>query len=450
MRKLLQDRSGNVAITFGVLSLVAASIIGGSLDWLRMSKARETLQAAADSAALAGLIQAKNSTSGGTATADDTAAQTTAESQFTKAVASMSEVSNVSRTSTIAADTQNLTSTLAYSATVSTMFARIAGLQSYTVAGSAKAASSLGLPTYVDIHFVIDTSHSMAIGATATDQATMLNSIGCTIACHMVSGTNTVATARKAGATLRLDVVKSAIATILTKAKTMQAASIAAGNGSTIRVAFHTFSNTLSTPFAISSDLSAASTALAAIDIDATSGQTGTNYHAALTSLTNLTMPIGDGKTATTPKAYVVLMTDGIEDSAIQATTTNSKTKTTTSSLTRDGTFVDYSPYHRDTSHGFNWDIQGFDPSLCTAVKARGLNLMTLNVEYLIPTLSPDSSESRYLYIKNTLKSKIQTNMASCATSSDMALYASTSADITTAVDTLFRLATQTPIYLAK
>jgi hypothetical protein len=396
------------------------------------------------------LIQAKSSSSGGTATADDTAAQTIAETQFATLAAAMSDVTKATETSTIAADTANLTSTLDYTATVSTVFGKIVGVDTYTVTGTSKAVSSLNLPTYVDIHFVIDTSHSMAIGATATDQATMLNAIGCTIACHMATGTNTVATARKAGATLRLDVVKSAIAAILAKAKTMQAASIAAGNGSTIRIAFHTVANTLSTPFAISSDISAATTALAAIDIDSTVGQSGTNYHAAFTSLTNMTMAIGDGKTAAAPKVYVVFMTDGIEDSAIQTTTTNSKTKTTTSSLTRDNAFIDYSPYHRETTHGFNWDIQGFDPSLCTPVKARGLNLMTLNVEYLIPTLSPDSSESRYLYIKNYLKSNIQTNMATCATSADMALYASTSADITTAVDTLFRIATQTSVYLAK
>ncbi|NLH83748.1 MAG: hypothetical protein GX458_23305 [Phyllobacteriaceae bacterium] len=456
VRRFVAERSGNIAVAVAATALVMMGTIGGAIDFATVSNVRVKLQNAADSAALTGAIGAKNSSSGGTASGDLTTAQTSAVTTFTDIVGTLAGVSVTKKSASVTYASGAITSTLDWGADVSTNFSRVIGLESFSIAGTATATAPAGLPTYVDVWFVIDNSHSMAIGATATDQATMLKKIGCTIACHMASGTDTVTSARNAGATLRLDVIKSAIAQILTKAKTVQAASVEAGYGSTIRVGFYTLSNTLTKQFAVSSDLSAASTALATIDIDYASGETGTNFHTALASLASAGLTAGDGKTSSTPKTYVILMTDGIEDSAIQKVTTTSTTKngktttTTSSSLTRDSNFVDYSPYSRDTSHGFNWDVQGFDPSLCTTLKSSGLNLMTLNVEYLVPTLSPDASDDRYLYIKNTLKSKIQTNMASCASESDWALYASTSDDISTAVDTLFTLATQSSIYLSK
>ena len=443
-----RDRRGSVVLPFTVASSVMLAAMGGGVDVAHVYRARISLQSAADAAALTGAIKAKAGTGGGTTVADRTAAQSAALTHFTSVAATITDVTLQSDIATVAADTSRITSKLDWSARVGTVFSRVLGIEGYTIAGSATAVTSLALPTYVDIHFLIDTSHSMAIGATAADQATMLNSIGCTIACHLQSGTDTVSAARRAGAKLRLDVVKSAVSNVLAQAKTKQAASIAAGYGATIRVSLRTFSNKSTVVFPVSSNLDAAATALAAVDIDYTVGRTGTDYHTLFGELGRETIVAGDGKTAAAPKAYVVLMTDGVEDSATQIEVTSWRGKTYT--LGRDPAFVDYSPYFRTTDHGFDWDIQGFDPSLCAPIKAKGVSLMTLDVEYLVPTLSPDASESRYLYVKNTLKPKIAANMAACASTADMALYASTSSDIVTAVDTLFRMATQIPVYVSR
>jgi Flp pilus assembly protein TadG len=452
LRRLFLDPSGNVLMIFAFVAVILVGSVGGAIDYAHVVALRTKLQTAADSAALAGAIAARDSASGGSAAADLAAARTTAETTFTQEIGTVADLTVTADTAELTHSSATLTSTLTWSATVATGFTGLFGISAFTIGGSATATATADLPAYVDVVFVIDTSHSMAIGATATDQATMLKKVGCTIGCHMADGSDTVSTARTAGATLRLDVVKSAVSQMLAKAKTIQTSTQAAGYGSRIRIGLWTFSNTPTRQFALSTDIDAAKTALTAIDIDWSANQTGTNFHTALAALSSAGFIAGDGKTATTPKTFVILMTDGIEDSATQKVTTTTKgSKTTTSSsLTRDAAFVDFSPYDRLTSHGFNWDVQGFDPTLCTALKTAGLNLMTLDVEYLIPTLAPDSADSRYLYIKNTLKSKIQTNMASCATKAEWALYASTTSDIATAVETLFTLALQSSIYLAK
>lgn len=433
-----RDRSGAIAVLIGLVGTILFVAVGVTLDVIEVFNLRSRLQYAADAAALAGAITARDSSSGGAQASDRAIAQTVANTHFAAA-----NIAGATGASTITYAANLVTSTYDWQGAFAPRFSRIIGIDTWPVSGSSSAKVAVSQPGYVDIYFVIDASHSMAIGATAADQSVMMNKIGCTIGCHLATGSDTISKARTAGATLRFDVIKSAITSILAKAKTIQAAAISAGRGPVIRIAFLTYSNTMKTPFALSSDLTAATTALSSLDVDTAVGQTGTNFHTLFSSLDAVSMVNGDGKTAAKPKSFVILMTDGVEDSVIQTGTGGTK-------VGRDPNFVNYSPYDRETSMGFNWDIQGFDPTLCATLKSKGTNLMTLNVEYLVPTLSPDSGDPRYLFVKNTLKSKIQTNMATCATSSEMALYASSSSDITTAVDKLFSLALASAVYLSK
>lgn len=455
LREFGYDRSGNVALIYAAAMFSLTCMVGGAVDYSNTVAVRTRLQSAADAAALAGILSAQNSSSGGTATADLATAKTAAQNTFTNILGTTAGVTLDTSSSSVTYASSTITSIFEWKADVSNAFLPLVGIDTFTISGSATAAASANLPPYVDIVFVIDNSHSMAIGATASDQTLMVKKTGCAIGCHTADGdTDTVTTARNAGATLRIDVVKSAISSMLTKAKSVQTSTASAGYGSRIRIGLYTLSNTLTKQYALSYDIASAQTALSSIDIDYSANETGTNFHTAFTSLASAGFIAGDGKSASTPKTFIILMTDGIEDSATQKVTTTSTTKngktttTTSSSLTRDTSFTNYSPYYRDTSHGFNWDIQGFDPSLCTSLKSAGFNLMTLNIEYLIP--SEESSETRFAYIKSNLKSNIQTNMVSCASNSTWALYASTSADIATATEALFTLALTSTPYLTK
>ena len=52
-RSLLADRSGNIALIFGLCAVVVIAAAGGAIDYLRLAKERTAMQEAADAAALA-------------------------------------------------------------------------------------------------------------------------------------------------------------------------------------------------------------------------------------------------------------------------------------------------------------------------------------------------------------------------------------------------------------
>jgi uncharacterized membrane protein len=310
-----RDEGGSFIIVAALIGTLLVAAVGVTIDVIEVFNLRSRLQAAADAAALSGAIVARDSSSGGSSSLDRISAQSAATTHFDDAASRAGSPST--GTSTVTYDGGVLTSTFEWRSSFAPHFSQIVGIPAWPISGSSSAKVAVSQPGYVDIYFVVDASHSMAIGATATDQAVMLSKIGCTIGCHFQTGQDTIDKARKSGATLRFDVVRSAISSILAKAKTVQAAAISAGRGPVIRIAFLTYSNTMKTSFALSSDLTAASTALAAMDVDSAVGQTGTNFHTLFSSLNALSMSNGDGKSATTPKSFVILMTDGVEDSVI-------------------------------------------------------------------------------------------------------------------------------------
>lgn len=54
LKRFAGDRSGNVALIFGMASVVACAAVGGAIDFKRAHLAKSELQGAADAAALAG------------------------------------------------------------------------------------------------------------------------------------------------------------------------------------------------------------------------------------------------------------------------------------------------------------------------------------------------------------------------------------------------------------
>ena len=78
----------------------------------------------------------------------------------------------------------------------------------------------------------------------------------------------------------------------------------------------------------------------------------------------------------------------------------------------------------------FGLYFEAFDPTQCTPIKNLGYTLMTLNVKYLIPADNSQggsaAQQAVFDYVQNYLASSIQSNLSSCATSSNYAYSAST------------------------
>jgi Flp pilus assembly protein TadG len=126
--KLLRDRSGNIAITFGLAVVPIVVAAGGAIDYSRASSARANMQSALDSTALA-LVK--------TASTVSQDALTTSATSYFNAVYSQPGVSNIAISA--AYDSSSSILTLNASAKSQTAIMQVAGMQNMTIAATSKA-----------------------------------------------------------------------------------------------------------------------------------------------------------------------------------------------------------------------------------------------------------------------------------------------------------------------
>ena len=429
----VRETRGSIAIIYAMVLLVLAITAGGAIDYSVAILVRAELSSAADAAALAAAKRGAQELAAGSSNW-----QTLASDEGTAYFASQSDrIQNASiPTPVITVNTvgAKVTATVTYSADVPTTFLAVAQIPSFPITGKVEAAVTV-LPS-TDINIVIDVSTSMGIGATAHDQQTLYTALSaaptsqpCALACHMADtwDKDTLPAARASGAVLRIDVAKSAIKNALTTIKGLSV------NSGQLRIAVYTLTNSLANVFPLSSDINGAIAAINAIDLTNANNTGGTNTTYSLAALQSLLPVPGSGAPSAAPRGFVVLMTDGVQNS-VEETAYNPVTHRY--ALAIDPNYTTTSPNYSSTP---NEILEAFDPAACTPIKTKGYKLLTMNVEYLIPSAALGGAEPRYDFIKNTLLPNIATNMQACASSPDLALLASSPADIDKAVSTLFQ-----------
>lgn len=434
--KFARDESGATFLLFALALMPVMLMLGAAVDYSRSTVARSALNSAADAAALTAVRQAAQAYAAGQSSWQTIGVQA-GQSMFTANAATVTGVSVSTPSINISQSGAALTATLTYTGQVPTHFMSLAHVNSVTVGATVSASYTLpyytALPTYTDIHIVIDVSQSMGIGATAADQQTMYNAIGCTLACHytdIYGDVDNLAAARKSGATLRIDAVKSAIVSALTQAST------AAPNSTQVRVAVYTMSNSLTTVHSLSTGISAAINAINGIDLSNTVNQGGTNISYSLQQLNSLLATPGNGKSAGSPQGVVMLITDGVQDSTIELYNNG---KSSPFYVIQDPHFVVYAPDETFTQFAGNPIEQGLDYSKCAPIKTKGYTMITLDVQYVVPTvgLSVDD-QARYGFISNSLLPYMSANMTSCATSGAYAYSANSPTQIAAALISMF------------
>ena len=434
MCRFAAAQSGNVALLFALLAFPLIGFIGFAVDYSRALSVKSTLQATADAAVLAALAP-RSQILGAGASAQDAASKAAAERYFASSALPAGTVLN-SAVATVTRVNGQVQASIAYSVTIDTTLARVLGAATINMSGVSAAATGAASPRYIDIYVLADASASMGIGATPADQTIMFNtagmdggSNGCTVACHAIG---TDALARGHGAVLRFDVVRNAIASMVSQAQTANA------GGGNIRVGLYTFGNALKTEIDITTSLNLVATATTNMQL--AGFEAGTNTAYALTSLkAKIATPYGDGTTAANPLVFVMFMTDATGNSADNHSATN---------WTVSPNFVSYSPHSIPDPVGNGvMDLEGLNPAWCQPLKTAGANVMTLETQYVIPPNNLFNSweeHSRYDYIKNTLKPNLTQNMKDCATAPTYAFSADQPADIQAAVQKMFAAAINT------
>lgn len=457
-----RNQRANVALMFAFILIPVLFAAGMGTDYTMAARRRAKLDAAADSAALAALTPAMMAEDIGTW---KSTAQTVATNLFNSLAAQVTGLKNaptptvtICPTSvtpnTCPANVTSRTVVVSYAGKSVTNFSGIIGQTTMNIGGSATATFST--PPYVNIYVLLDISSSMGIGATTADQqivynATRNSTMGpCGLSCHYTDSNLRMSTeqaAHNAGATLRIDVAKTALTQALNQLQT---------NQGYVQVAIYTFSNKFANVFPLSANLSNAISTVSTIDLSNQNSDGGTNLtyglnqlYSALRNQTPNFTP-GNGQTQASAQAVVMLISDGVQDSDMKIN--NGATDS------MDPNFTKYSGCNTRQStstpcwldSNFNIYVQAFDPTQCAPIKSANYSMMTLDVQYLIPPSNLQSQTQSlndvftYIqnYLQNSSQTNIQTNMTSCATSPAFAYSANTPGEITTAVANMFTAAT--------
>ncbi len=416
-RTFLGDRRGTVALTLALVLPILILITGVALSYTQAQQLKTRLATAADAAVLS-VVSQPGTQIGDKGDDDDDARKALLETYFKKNAGS--DFARVkSATYKINKNNGTTTANLTWKATLPTILPAFVVEQTLTVTGASSATSAE--PLYVDFYALVDASGSMGIGASVADQTLMEAKMGCTFGCH-IFGTDT--TARNFGATLRFDVVKNALTTMVTAAKTRALVP------NEFRFAIYKFSNRLTKVRPLTPDNAAVNTALAAMALDGNVTANGlegagTNFHKALGDLLKEVPAPGDGKTPGNPLIFLLILTDGTGDDVLEQGG---------GSWIKDPLFKSFAPVVNDN----NQYITGFDPATCKPFKDKGISVMTLDIGYVIPA---GTTDQRYIDIGTVLKPKIQENMQACASRASYAHAAETPAEIQTAITQMFEAA---------
>ena len=384
--------------------VLSALVLGVSvaLTTLQLTDARNELQTAADSAALAAVRLGEEGSH-----FDKTQRKARAAAIFAQNLSSGYDpdfdIDLKRQNGVIEA---RVTSRMA----VDTPFGGMLSDQRSEVAVNAFATSSERMD-HVEIYFLVDNSASMGIGQTALDRDRMirdpnirgLGKSPCSVACHRPSkpDLDTYDYYQSQGIRMRIDVVRDRVVNFLTQLDAQDGAE-------KTRVAVRVTGDWEDgEPSMLHTTLTGAIADARAIELEGRSGRDSTIIAPPLRALAaNITRPgvkPGDGRTDKTPKTFVVLLTDGLENIstaspdyveggfyALDADTVRANAenylKENDPALAGTLTYDEIYDWGRGNLDKINEQrLQTLPPETCDIIKDTGATLIVMNIEYGVP-----------------------------------------------------------------
>lgn len=473
--RFFSDRRGSAAILFGVAAVPVMMGVGSAVEYSRAVDLRTRITAAADAAALAGVLAAQASIQSASLNVSTSEAASkaqrdgvdAAQKYFNSTVLNRQAISNLKMTPTIAIVGQTVTATVKFEGEVPLMLGALVNKKSLIIGNSVTATSGAGTGQFLDVHIVMDNSASMGVGATLADINAMLADpkmypqagIGCAFACHVGSESGTpFATddyAKTMGYKLRIDVLKSAVQSVLSLANAKKA------SADQFQFSLYTFANRLTALGSASKDYAALSTAVDGVRLTQTDGGTNYSYTIGNELAGKLPSKSGAGTSASDRKTVVIIVTDGTENSLDRYHADGSFTVSSSSKVVDwksvdewghflDANFVSFPSWTYTTTAGTkataspyedgDMTVQAMNPAICDNLKNKGA---VVGVVYVTPSAPASTYEGINSSIFNFITTEIQTGASStiekCASSSNYYASASSPADISTAMTSLFQ-----------
>lgn len=457
LRSLPRAREGNVAMIFGLSLIPIIGLIGLGVDYGVAMTNKTKLDGAADAAAIAAVATAKayiaaNQGQANVTTNAIAAGISQATNIFNVNAGNVPFASFALQTPQLSRSGQTLTSAIVYTATVKNTFGRIFRTPTTTLTNTVTASADLA--SYLDFYLMVDVSGSMGL-PTSTSEMARLGAInndmysdyqqGCQFACHFPGyvGWSKAVTASPQ-IQLRSDAVNNAVCSLL-----QRAANPAIPNQ--YRIGIYPFINQLATLAPLTGNLTMLNTAAQCaktwpmaltnlLDTGATqlftgndpttgTGAGGTHFEVALPQMKSTIASFGDGSSTSTPKPFVFLVTDGMQNGQHFF-------------VMKNGTYA--YPGSPSTFNGYAnawWDGSQpaqMDPSTCTALKNAGATISILYIPYNIINFTNNSGGIAWENNRvNGFSPTLATPLQNCA-SPGYFYTANTPADITASLSAMF------------
>ena len=392
-RRFNEAKNGNVAIVFGMMLFPMVSFAGISIDYTRAVAVRARFNSAADSAALAAVIERMKNSNVPISDDQVKAFFTGSINPENYGITPNVIVTNISQGT-------DATVKVSYTATVPMAFTSLLGVSSTTIGGS--ATSRMSVPRYATFSFLLDNSPSMGIGASAND-ISMLQSLtpnSCAFACHehtfdnqgRITGNSTndyYSIAKRNNVKTRIDVLRDSVQYIA-----QQASQLPTQLPNQFKMAIYQFSDTFQTISAPITNLATGAYSVygLAANIDLAFAyqnqrDTQTSFNTALRDANAAIPTAGDGLTPGAPLQYLLFVTDGVGDEPVKAA---SGTGNPADLIAPISTFTPPSVASQaNILNNANGNasstrlIATIDPALCDPLKAKGVQIAVLYTPYL-------------------------------------------------------------------
>ncbi|MBJ6121125.1 pilus assembly protein TadG-related protein [Sphingomonas mollis] len=454
---LLTDRRGNVLMIFAFSVIPITFATGMGIDYAGAMRLQTRINAVADAASLAAVTAPMMKKSILDACTSARATFTSQSSNIIGLTLDATQSSNLSIaitdtlptgspvtvtcpvTGTVTVPTAlplSRTAVTTYTARSSNNFSGVLGVASLGIGGASTAKTTLA--PYIDIHLALDTSQSMGLAATDADALKLwqktgeVNGRSCQFGCHERSWhdgkLDTISNEQVAinnGIKLRVNILRDATIDMIDTATANQ------GTSRNYQFALYRigkndgrYNTGIDEYMKLTTRLADVRSKVSALTLGTNDGAVGfgdtdlpTSTSFVLPYLKATSATFDDGTTQAKARKFFFMVTDGVTDTEGSCT------------------------YGHCTA--------AIDPATCDAYKAKGITVGIVYTTYL-PTKAdptkPSSTALRDEYIKlvQPIAGTIRPNLEKCA-SSGWFFEASDAATIHSAMQTLFRQASQTP-----
>jgi Flp pilus assembly protein TadG len=427
----IRNDKGTLATAFALLSVPLSLSIALMIDYSTTMRSRDAMRNTADTAALAGanaagaILSRAMFNDEATRTAAATAADTAAKNVFASNGSTAGVTPPVPTVAMVAATSQ-ITVTVDYNYSSKSALSHFFTSTGTRIAGQSTAIYSF--PPYIDIHVLLDISGSMGLGATRASQIQMRNdsSISCVFGCHN-NGSDKYTKAKSKGYQMRIDVLRESLTRMVDTAINESALQATP----TVRIGLYSFSNEYSKIADASYDLSTIKTKAQSITLANWGG--GTDFYNAMAKLNTDITRVGDGSGSSEPRAFVFIISDGVEDGA---------------QGTGGGWYWDPDNPMPKTAH---WGVRPLPKSYCQAFKSRGITVSALYTTYVTfdPLISDPWDAARENYLNASVIPNIPNALRDCSSGTGNFFQADRPEDIDNAIQLMFSNATA-PLRLAR